>query len=42
MNKNDYGIIREQGEFMDIKPLTDEENDIVNEKDDSSEETKQM
>lgn len=30
METKDYGIIREQGEFMEPVPLTPEENAIVN------------
>ena len=28
---NNYGIIREHGEFMDPVPLSDKDNEIVNE-----------
>lgn len=33
-----YGIIHEVGEFQDVKPLTEEENRIVNDADKASEE----
>ncbi len=29
MDNNNIGIIREQGEFFDVKPLTEEEKKIV-------------
>lgn len=31
-----YGIIHEVGEFQDVKPLTDEENKLVNDADKAS------
>ena len=31
MNDQQYGIIREQGEFNDFVPLTEEENKLLNE-----------
>ena len=34
-----YGVIHEVGEFQDVKPLTEEENKIVNEADKASKET---
>lgn len=36
MSDRQYGIIREQGEFMDHKPLNEEDNRIVNEMDKSN------
>lgn len=32
-----YGIIHEVGEFQEIRPLTDEENKIINEADKAKE-----
>ena len=31
MSDQQYGIIREQGEFNDFVPLTEEENKLLNE-----------
>lgn len=35
--EKEYGIIREQGEFMDVVPLSPEENAAVNEASNNSE-----
>lgn len=39
-NKQQYSVIREQGEFMEPVKLTDEENDVITASENSKEEEK--